>query len=307
VADRPDDQNGEDDATAESAEQDPGLWKPRPPTEDCPLCLVPLPLDNGQSVYWACCGMSVCRACKAETERALRITNRKRKDTDLPPMVQSCAFCREPGTENDSDLIKRYEERVGKGDLSAMMNLAVMYRDGESGLVRDEAKVLELELRAADLGSAWAHGSLGSHFIRGRLGVIRDEEKARAYWEGAVKKGCVISRHNLGALEAQHERHDLAMKHFKLAAVAGFKPAVKPLWKYFLSDELTKAELEATLRAHKEACDEMNSEDRERFVASEKAQAGNDCMLQQIYALYYEGLMDAKELKKKLKACHNEE
>jgi len=276
------------------------LWKPHPPTKECPVCLVPLPLQLNRATYWPCCGQMVCCACKAETERALNITNRKRKNKELPPMKDSCAFCRVPAFTTDSELIKEYEERVDKGDVDAMVMLARYYKEGELGLVRDEAKALELTRRAADLGSPDALGRLGSCFLYGELGVIRDEEKARVHWEDAAKKGDAISRCILGVFEEENEEHDLAIKHYKLAAAAGDESAVKHLWKYFPS-KLDKAELEEILRAHKEACDEMNSEERKRFIAYQEALDGNDDTLKSIYVHYYEGVMTAKELNKALK------
>ena len=59
--------------------EDPELWKPHPPSEECPVCLVPLPLEREKTMYWACCGKLVCTACCAEHDRALTVTNRKRE------------------------------------------------------------------------------------------------------------------------------------------------------------------------------------------------------------------------------------
>jgi len=270
------------------------MRKPHPPTEDCPVCLVPLPLENKKATYWACCGQLVCCACDAETDRALNITNRKRKDKKLPPMKRSCAFCRVPAAKNDPEWIKMTEDRIDKGDVKAMVNLAGLYR------TRDEAKALELYHRAADLGSPGALGRLGYCFLEGELGVIRDEEKCWRYLEDSAKKGDAHARCILGAKEEENEEHNLAIKHFKLAAAAGHEDATKRLWKYFPS-KLDKAELEETLRAHKLACDEMKSEERERYEAWKEAMAGNDGTLKSIYLHYYGGILTAKELNKALK------
>jgi hypothetical protein len=54
---------------------------------------------------------------------------------------------------------------------------------------------------------------------------------------------------------------------------------------------LSKPELEKTLRAHKAASDEMNSEKRERCDACNEAKAGNDGLLNNIYAGYYLGFV----------------
>jgi hypothetical protein len=270
------------------------MFQPHPPTEECPVCLVPLPLQNDRTNYWACCGQTVCQACDAETDRALNITNRKRKDKKLPPMGPSCAFCREPEPENDSESIKRYEQRVDKGDLEAMVKLAGLY------LTRHEAKAIELLQRAADLGSPDAIKKLGIFILEGELGLVQDIEKAKACLEDAVKKGDVYARGFLAMLEEHCQRHDLAVMHNKLAAAAGDEESMKRLWKYFPS-KLDKAELEETLRAHKEACEEMNSEERERYEAWQEALAGNDETLKNIYAHYYNGILTAKELNKALK------
>jgi len=286
------------DAGAEGT--DPELWKPHPPTEECPVCLVPLPLEHDQVTYWPCCGQTVCDACEAETDRALCITNRKREAKELPPMDTSCAFCRVPIPENGSELIKRYEERVEKGDLTAMVNLAAKYRDGQDGLARDEAKALELLQRAADLGCPEAIMKLGCFFFDGELGLVKAQEIALVCIEDAAKKGNVISRHLLGCIVEDLQQHDLAIRHFKLAAGAGDEKSTKRLWHYFSLDKLDKAELEATLRAHHAARDEMNSEERERYAAWKEAEAGDDEILKLIYSYYYEGLMTAKELKKAL-------
>jgi len=280
--------------------KDPELWKPHPPTEECPLCLVPLPLRQDQVTYWACCGQSVFEACNSEAFRALAITNRER---NLPPMEESCAFCRQPIEKDGSEWVKMCEERIDKkGDVKAMVHLAGLYRNGIGEHPPSHAKYLELMRKAADSGHPGAIGSLGHSFVFGELGVIEDEEEGRACLEDAAKKGCVLARKNLAFLAKDYQQHDLAIKHFKLAAGAGNEDSMKELWKYFSSDKLTKAELEETLRAHHAACDEMNSEQRKRYIAWQKALAGNDATLINIYAHYYDGFMTAKELKKALRA-----
>jgi len=283
--------------------EDPELWKPRPPTEECPVCLVPLPLQESRSTYWACCVKKLCRACVAETGRALNITNRKREQKELPPMDPSCSFCRTPVSRQNSEWLKMVEDQVDKGDVEAMVTLAANYRDGDFGLTRDAAKVLELLHKAADLGFPEAIRKLGYYFFEGKPGIIEDADanKGRAYLEEAAKKGDAPARFYLGDIEDEHQQHDLAIKHFKLAATAGDEYAMKRLWKYFPS-KLTKAELEETLRAHHAACDEMNSEERERLIAYDEAKAGNDSKLIRIYEHYYHGVITAKDLNKALKA-----
>ena len=41
---------------------DEALFK-QPPTEDCPICFLPLPLDVGQTEFKSCCGKTICGGC----------------------------------------------------------------------------------------------------------------------------------------------------------------------------------------------------------------------------------------------------
>ena len=90
---------------------------------------------------------------------------------------------------------------------------------------------------------------------------------------------------------------DLGMKHWQLTAEAGCDNSMKDLWDCFSKGRLSKPDLEKALRAHKAACDEMNSEERERLTAYEEAFAGNDTLLNNIYVSYYLGFINSKELK----------
>ena len=92
--------------------------------------------------YFECCGKRICDACCAETNRALKITNSKRKEKDLPLLEESCAFCRT--IYECEDEISHLEKRVQKGDVDAMVNLAFSYADGDHGLIKNDDKRLEL-------------------------------------------------------------------------------------------------------------------------------------------------------------------
>ena len=105
---------------------DPELWKPHQPNEDCPVCFVPLPLSERESTchYWVCCGRMICSACTVEMRRAEIIINAKRAKKKLPPLDDTCPFCRiVPKVSN-------YEERIRKGDGRAACLLAFDYRFG---------------------------------------------------------------------------------------------------------------------------------------------------------------------------------
>ena len=282
----------------------PDLWKAHPPTEECPVCMVPLPLESDKCTYWACCSKRICTACCEEHDRALAVTNRKREKKKQPPLEKSCAFCRSHIYKNDAELVMLYDKRVFKDDTRAMINLAGMYLHGLGGLRKNNKKFVELLNRAAGLGSAEAIGQLGAAAANGWLDSTSDtcNTKAKEYLENAAKKGDVHSRHNLGNVLEGEGNFELAIKHWHLAAAAGDEQSMKYLWECFSEGRLSKADLEKALRAHKAACDEMNSEERERYDASQDAEAGNDELLTLIYQSYYFGYLNAKELKVALKA-----
>ena len=296
--------NAPADATVRDTnpKEDPELWKPHPPSEECPVCMVPLPLENNKSTFWPCCGKLICTACSEEHHRALKMTNRKREKKKQPPLDKACAFCRSPVPENDAEETSRLEKRIEKEDTRAMVNLGRCFRDGSDGVKKDDEKAIKLFQRAADLGSAEAIGQLGSWAAKGWLESTPDTTKAKEYLEDAAKKGDINSRYNLSHLLAEEGNFELAIKHWHLSAAAGDDDSMKPLWGCFSRGRLSKADLEKALRAHKAACDEMKSEERERYDAAKEAWAGNDELLRHTYGSYYFGYINAKELKKSLKA-----
>ena len=181
-----------------------------------------------------------------------------------------------------------------------MIQVAALCRDGMEGFPKDYKKALELLKRAADMGSGRATYNLGCVYFEGSCGVPKDKKKGVSYFEDAVKMGDVKARYNLGCLHATAGNFHLAIKHFRLAAEAGSKLAVKEIWKLFSMGKLSKADLEEILRAHQAACDEMDSEDRRRNNAYEEAMAGNESVLQRIYGSYYVGHINAKQQKEVL-------
>ena len=53
-------------------------------------------------------------------------------------------------------------------------------------------------------------------------GVERNEKKVKYFYELAAMKGNVMARHNIGCMEAEAGNEHRAMKHFLLAARAGY-------------------------------------------------------------------------------------
>ena len=61
-----------------------------------------------------------------------------------------------------------------------------------------------------------------------------------------------------------------AVKHFIIAANVGHEKSMKVLWEHYSAGNITKEDLEATLRTHKAAIDAMKSPEREAAAAWRK-------------------------------------
>jgi len=161
---------------------DPKLWKPHPPTEECPVCFVPLPLAEVKSTYWVCCGKLICNGCKAETMRARAVINAKRAKKKLLPLDNACPFCRTVPNVSASE----YEKRIRKGDAQATLNLAFLNRNGDTKerIPKNEVKSLELFHHAADdLDYSVAMAELGFIYSYDVDGAPKDKVKGRSTWK----------------------------------------------------------------------------------------------------------------------------
>ena len=288
---------GNADKSDTKTDDDPELWKPHLPNEDCPVCMVPLPLAPHESTYLTCCNKSLCRACIEEHTRVWRITNKKRKKKELPPTDPTCPFCRTPAHKSGAEYLSRLETHVQKGSMRAIMHKAAGYKEGKWGLPQNIPKSLELYRCAADLGNADAMSYIGLLHERGDGGFVKNVGEGRQHMKTAAIMGSVMARHNLACLEASERNFDLAVKHFRLAAEAGLELSVQNLWKFFYRGKVSKEELEEALRLYQEACEEMDSEERKSMSAYHEAIASDDEVLQKIYGSYYAGTINGKGLK----------
>ena len=90
------------------------------------------------------------------------------------------------------------------------------------------------------------------------------------YLKLAAKRGDAASRHNLGTMELRAGRHDLAKKHFMMAAANGDKLSMSNIYLWYSSSkrgpfsaiEVTKEEYEQVLRAHQKSLDDGTSDAR---------------------------------------------
>ena len=271
-----DDKKSDDADTPPTSKKDEGLaivpFGPPPPTEECPVCFVPLPRHAPEVMHMICCGKTFCCACCHESERVLEVKNAKRAEKKLKPLAWLCPFCRAPKAKSEKELVRRYEKRAEKGDKNIIFLLSEHYFYGRYGLAKDLRTSSDLVRRAADLGDVAAIGELGRMYAFGVDGVSKDEKTGRELLEWAAKKGNDYALVFLAELEDSKERPKLARTYLRTAAAAGNDRAIERLWKRFRAGEICKDDLEKSLRAYQKANEDMRSEERERYKQWMKVQ-----------------------------------
>ena len=232
---------------------DEKLFKPPPLKEDCPICMLPLPLVDTGSKYKVCCGKQICSGCI----HAVRVRGNG---------AGLCPFCRTPTPTSDKEMMKMVRKRVEVGDAEAIYGLGCLYDHGEYGLPRDDAKAFELWHKAGELGHAGAYFNIGNAYYNGR-GVERDEKKTNHCYELAAMDGNTKARHNLGYSEQCAGNWDRATKHWLIAAGDGYNDSVKNIKQLYMDGHTTKEDYTKALLAYQAYLEEVRSEQRDQAAA----------------------------------------
>ena len=177
-----------------------------------------------------------------------------------------CPYCRAPQDTSDRETFKRLKKRVEANDAEAINLLGGHYYLGEFGLPQNYGRAMELWLRAGELGCAESYNNIGLAYHRGR-GVERDMKKSKFYYELAAMRGNIVARYNLGHIEKDEGNSDRAVKHWMISARAGHDNSLKCIRVGFMRGITTKNDFEEALRGHKEAKDEMKSDQRAEAAA----------------------------------------
>ena len=234
--------------------QEDVLFEQPPPNEDCPVCFLTLP-PIGERTYQSCCGKTLCNGCVDALD--------ERTPSNKNPL---CPFCRTPTCTSEEEIIERVQKRVGMNDVSAISMLAGCYAFAKYGVARDINRAMELWTRASDLGSIGASGLLGDaynpHMKRTIVGVEKDLNTTFYYYEMAAKGGHDIARLNLGLLQCNFGNFSTGMKHLMIAAAQGHDYALQRVKEGYMEGHVTKDDFAKALRAHKDAQDEIQSEQR---------------------------------------------
>lgn len=112
------------------------IFAPLASRDDCPICLVRLPLKGSDFVYMPCCGKDICCACICAYQNTSKEKNRP------------CPFCRSPRPKSHDEVIEQTEKRIKENDTIAMHTLAHTYLHSEMNKMNG----LRLLLLASKLG-----------------------------------------------------------------------------------------------------------------------------------------------------------
>ena len=74
--------------------------------------------------------------------------------------------------------------------------------------------------------------------------------------------------HNIGNMEKKSGNMSRAVKHWMISAAAGYDDSLTEIRECFVNGYACKDDFEKALRAHKEAKDEMKSDQREAAAAA---------------------------------------
>ena len=241
------------------------LFAPLPPPDDCAVCFVPLPSANFETVYKSCCGNFVCKACVRENKESIDKQNEEKNAGKK--LAFTCPFCREPEPTCFDVEFARLQARSLQNDHSAFTTMGNIYRDG-LGKAKDDLKALDCYIRAAELGSPGACTNIGIDYHEGN-GVAVDKETAALFERVGALRGSAIARHNIGLSEYLSGNHEIAIRHWKIAAEAGDQMSIDALKNIYDGkmpgkEFISKEEMDTVYRSGHEAQMEVQTEDRKK-------------------------------------------
>ena len=214
---------------------------------DCPICCVPLPLDDKKSSLFTCCCKRICNGCGyAGISRHL-----------LENMEQTCPFCRQTLPKTREEFKRNLMNRIAANDPVAMRSLGFVHRDKG-----DYDGAFKYWTKAAALGDVDAHFQLSTMYREGHC-VEKDEMKELHHLEEAAILGHPEARHHLGRIEERNGRIERAVKHWIIAANLGDDDAIQTLKKCYKGGAISKEVFAAALRAHHVAVNATKSPQRE--------------------------------------------
>ena len=250
------------------------LFAPLPPTEDCAICFVPLSRMCSDTFYNACCGNFICVACSKENNASVNKRNEGKNSSKK--VAFTCPYCREASPTCLFEEHAQYEARCLQNDPYAFTMMGELYRDGDHQVAKDDLKALDCWIRAVELNGADACICIGDVYDKGN-GVAVDKERAALFWRVGALRGDVYARNNIGYAEYDLGNHEIAIRHWKIAAEAGYQISLNTLRNIYNAngkqpgkDFISKECLDFAYRACHGAQMEVKSEEREKHCTAEE-------------------------------------
>jgi len=237
--------------------------------EECPICMLPLPLRGSDTNYCVTCGKTICMGCVLSTCAA-----HARDGGDAKTAMEkakSCPYCRSnTAIDDDKFRLDKEMKRANAGNGEAMRRVGQCYFDGGMGLKQDKAEGLKWYHRAVEAGSGSAAFIVGQCHVRGD-GVDEDHDKAIEYLQKSADLGYIpaftlIGRYHMDVIGEIEE----GMLNYRKAAICGMNDDILfgLLREGFSYGYITKDEYAFTLRENQAACYEMKSDGREKWLKS---------------------------------------
>ena len=251
------------------------LFAPLPPAEDCAICFVPLSHKRNEQFYQACCGKYLCWACYKENKASINKQNEEKNAGKK--LTFACPFCREPRPATGLEALRRLQERCLQNDHVALTTMGGVYRVGDYETAKDDLKMLDCWIRAVELGSDGACTCIANRYEKGE-GVAVNKERAALFGRIGALRGSVSARHNIGCSEYDFGNHEIAIRHWKIAAEAGSQRCLNALRGIYNADEnmpgkefIRKEEMDTVYRSGHGAQMEVKSEERKKHFGAKQA------------------------------------
>jgi TPR repeat protein len=91
-------------------------------------------------------------------------------------------------------------------------------------------------------------------------------KKAKFHCEAAAIAGHEIARYNIGIMEFESGNMERAIKHWTIAASAGYHIAMHALRQLFEKGLVSRESIDSTLDAYNTSCAELRSEARDAYT-----------------------------------------
>ena len=236
--------------------------------EECPICMLPLPLRGSDTTYCVTCGKTVCMGCMISTGI---VHGRDSGDVEkATEKALTCPYCRSSTTRYDAKSVFEKEmKRANAGNAESMCRVGQCYSKGKMDLQQDKAEGLKWLHRSVEAGSGCAAFNLGRCYLKGD-GVGQDNDKALEYFQKGADLGYIPAFSMIGHLLLYKGEIEEGMLNFRKAAMCGMSEDIlfDQLREGFYYGYITKDEYAFTLRENQAACYEMKSDGREKWLES---------------------------------------